>query len=450
MLVNHSTDPAWAWARYEPTAERPWSLRHAGHLYRRAAFGASWPQLEQALRDGPQRSIDKLLKPEADVAQFQHRFDAFEADARSGADALRAWWLRRMLETPQPLLEKMTLFWHGHFAISAANVESGPLMTQYLRLLRSQALGRFDRLLEAITREPAVLKGLEAAANRRAKPSESLAQAILEPFSLGTGRCSAQDVREAARAFTGQFVLHDEYRFIDREYDSGTKKILGKEGPWKGADVVRIALRQPVVARRIVGKLYRWLISESEPPDETLLTPLAETFAKDYDVGRLVETMLRSNLFFSATAYRQRIKSPVEYALGIVKGLDGLVPTAPLGEHLASLGQNLCYPPTVNGWEGGRAWINRATLVGRANLAQALLAGADPYGDALNPKTAAEKLGRTDPETAGRWLLDVFLQGDVSPGVVERLQQGAASGEAVPRLQRFAHALVALPEYQLA
>lgn len=450
MQVNRSTDPAWAWARYEPAADRPWSLRHVGHLYRRAAFGATWRQLEQALGEGPQRTIDHLLKPEGDVASFQRRFDDLEAASRSGAEALRAWWLRRMLETPHPLLEKMTLFWHGHLAINAVNVESGTLMQQYLRLLRSQALGRFDQLLEAITREPAVLKGLDAAANRRAKPNESLAQGILGPFTLGDGSCSPQDVREAARAFTGQFVLHDEYRFVDREYDPGSKKILGKEGPWKGADVVWIVLRQPAVARRIVGKLYRWLISEAEPPDEALLQPLAEAFAKDYDVGRLVETMLRSNLFFSAAAYRQRIKSPVEYALGIVKGLDGMIPTAPLGEHLASLGQNLCYPPTVNGWEGGRAWINRATLVGRANLAASLLAGVDPYGDMLNPKTAAEKLGRTDLEATGRWLLDVFVQGDVSRNVVEQLQQAAASGDPVQRLRRFAHAVVTLPEYQLA
>jgi len=450
MQINRSTDPAWAWARYEPGADRPWSLRHAGHLYRRAAFGATWPQLEQAFRDGPQRTIDKLLKPEGDVASFHRRFDDWEAASRSGAETLRAWWLRRMLETPYPLLEKMTLFWHGHFAISAANVESGPLMQQYLRLLRSQALGRFDWLLEAITREPAVLKGLDAAATRRAKPSENLAQGLLGPFTLGDGQCSPQDVREAARAFTGQFVLHDEYRFVDREYDAGAKKILGEEGPWKGTDVVRIVLRQPAVARRIVGKLYRWLISEAEPPDEALLQPLAEAFAKDYEVGRLVETMLRSNLFFSAAAYRQRIKSPVEYALGIVKGLDGMIPTAPLGEHLAALGQNLCYPPTVNGWEGGRAWINRATLVGRANLAAALLAGVEPSGDQLNPKTVAEKLGRTDPETTGRWLLDVFVQGDVSRNVVEQLQQAAASGDSVQRLRRFAHAVVTLPEYQLA
>lgn len=453
MLASHHNDPAWAWARYEPTKERPWGLRQAAHLYRRAAFGATWGQLQRALADGPQRTIDKLRKPEDEVARFDRTFDPFEMDASksASAEASRAWWLRRMIETPFPLLEKMTLFWHGHFAISNARIENGELVGQYLRLLRHQALGRFDVLLDAITREPAVLVGLNGAANRRAKPSENFARMVLEPFALGEGQTSSNDVCHAARAFTGQFVLHKEYRFVDREHDPGTKKIFGQEGNWRGSDVVRIVLQQPVVARRMVAKLYRWLISETEPPSETLLAPLAESFAKDYDVGRLVETMLRSNLFFSPVAYRQRIKSPVEYALGIARGLEGLIPTAPLGQHLASLGQNLCHPPTVYGWEGGRAWINQATLLGRTNLAQALLAGAEPYGDALNPKTLAEKHGRGDVESAGHWLLDLFVQGDVSPEVVEHLKQVAlVNGDATQRLRRLAHAVVTLPEFQLA
>jgi len=453
MFPNRPTDPTWAWARYEPTASQPWDIRQAGHLFRRAAFGATWEQLQQALGDGPQRTIDRLLKPEADVAQVNRTFDAFATAAAksASAEASRAWWLRRMLQTPFPLQEKMTLFWHGHFAVRSATVENGQLMDRYLRLLRSQALGRFDVLLDALTREPAVLVAFRAAANRRGMPSEHFAQTVLGPFTLGEGSCSPEEVRETARAFTGQFVLHGEYRFVDREHDLGPKKVLGEKGNWKGPDIVRIVLQQPGVARRIIARLYRWLISESEPPSEPLLAPLAESFAKDYDLGRLVETILRSNLFFSPMAYRQRVKSPVEFALGIARGLEGLIPTAPLGEHLASLGQNLGNPPTVHGWEGGRTWINRATLLGRMNLAQALLAGTEPYGDALNPASLAKKHGRGDLESAGHWLLDLFVQGDVSPEVVARLQQVASvDGDTTQRLRRVAHAVVTLPEFQLA
>lgn len=453
MLASRLNDPTWAWARYEPAASQPWDLRQAGHLFRRAAFGATWEQLQQARGDGPQRTIDRMLKPEADAAQFDRTFDAFAtaASKSASAEASRAWWLRRMLQTPFPLREKMTLFWHTHFAIRGATVENGQRMDRYLRLLRSQALGRFDVLLDAITREPAVLIGLHAAANRRGMPSERFAQTVLGPFALGETPCSREDIRDTARAFTGQFVLHDEYRFVDREHDPGPKKVFGQEGNWKGPDIVRIVLQQPAVARRIVAKLYRWLISETEPPNETLLAPLAESFAKDYDLGRLVETILRSNHFFSPVAYRQRVKSPVEFALGIARGLEGLIPTAPLGEHLASLGQDLGDPPTVHGWEGGRAWLNRATLLGRTNLAQALLAGTEPYGDALNPASLAKKHGHGNLESAGHWLLEMFVQGDVSPEVVARLQQVASvDGDAPQRLRRLAHAVVTLPEFQLA
>ena len=112
---NRTADP---WAPYEPDAGRPWNLRLAGHLYRRAGFGATWGQLQQALADGPQRTVDRLLRPEADTDAFNQGFDEYDAAAaRSGsADGLRAWWLRRMIHTPHPLLEKMTLFWHHHFA----------------------------------------------------------------------------------------------------------------------------------------------------------------------------------------------------------------------------------------------------------------------------------------------------------------------------------------------
>ncbi|MEJ2704821.1 MAG: DUF1800 family protein [Sedimentisphaerales bacterium] len=134
------SDPGWAWAAYEPDDERPWSLAQAGHLYRRAAFGGDWEQLQQALSDGPQWAVDKLLKPSSDVEAFNATLDDYETSVTSASD-LRAWWLRRMIQTPHPLLEKMTLFWHSYFATSAMEVKDAQLMRQYVWLLRSQALG---------------------------------------------------------------------------------------------------------------------------------------------------------------------------------------------------------------------------------------------------------------------------------------------------------------------
>jgi uncharacterized protein (DUF1800 family) len=391
-------DADWAWAPYEPDARRPWNLRWAGHLYRRAGFGATWDQLQQALKKGPQRTIDTLLRPEADLAAFNRTYEEFERAAAGSIESLRAWWLRRMIVTPHPLLEKMTLFWHSHFALSSARVGNPLLMQRHVQLLRGHALGRFEPLLEAVARDPATLTWLDANANRKARPDEQYARALLEAFTLG----------------------------------------------------------QPATAQSLVGKLYRWLVSETDAPGQGLIAPLAESFAKDYDVQKLVEKILRSNWFFSPAAYRQRIKSPVEFALGIVRPLEELVPTVHLGRDLAALGQNLYQPPSSQGWPGGRMWINKATVLGRANLALALLAGSGPYGDKIDPAAVARRHSFLTPPAAGRFLLDLFLQGDVEPKVAEGLLATAAEppasaeGDASRRLRLLAHGAVTLPEFQLA
>ncbi|MBL7188153.1 MAG: DUF1800 domain-containing protein [Phycisphaerae bacterium] len=444
-------DPRWAWAAYEPDADRPWNLAQAGHLYRRAAFGANWEQLQQALSDGPQRTIDKLLRPQAETAQFNRTYDEYEA-ATGSVDQLRAWWLRRMIQTPHPLQEKMTLFWHSHFATNAAAVKNARLMQQHVGLLRGQALGSFRILLKGILQDPAVLLWLGAEANRKASPNENLARTIMETFTLGPDHCTENDIRNAARAFTGWFVLRSKLRYISREHDNGEKQILGRSGNFARDDVTRIILEQPATSRRLVQRLYRWLISETAGPDEALILPLAESFATDYDVLKLVETMLRSNLFFSPAAYRRRIKSPAEFALGIVKALEGTVSTTQLANDLADLGQNLYNPPTVKGWAGGQHWINSTAILARQNLASALLRGSGPYGDKLNPWGIAQKHGCATPESAQSFLLDLFLQGSFGPDVNDALlkTRGRQDDDGGGRTRSLAHAIVTLAEFHLA
>lgn len=453
VQIKKRSDPDWAWVAYEPDNERPWNLARAGHLYRRAAFGADWEQLQQAFSDGPQETIDKLLRPPANIKAFNASYDEYEAFATSVND-LRAWWLRRMIQTPHPLLEKMTLFWHSHFATSGAEVKNVRLMRQHVRLLRRQALGSFKKLVEGISRDPAVFTWLGADANRKALPNNSFVRPLMETFTMGPGHFGNMDIQEASRAFTGWFVLRGKLRYIPREHDDGIKHILGKEGNFTSDDVVCILLEQPATPQRLVRKLYRWLISETEEPDAILIAPLAESFAKDYDVLKLIETILRSNLFFSSAAYRRRIKSPVEFALSVVKGLEGVVSTTQLAQDLADLGQNLYHPPTVKGWIGGRHWINSASMAGRNNLALALLRSSGRYEKKLNPRTLAEKYGFSTPESAARLLLELFLQGDLDPRVRETLLKTVqtttkADGLDVS-LRRFAHAVITLPEFNLA
>ena len=448
--------PGWAWAPYEPDGQRPWSLALAAHLYRRSAFGAGWGQLQQALSDGPQRTVDKLLRPPADVESFNRRCDESENAAAGSIDGLRAWWLRRMMETPHPLLEKMTLFWHGYFAVNAGPVNNPRLMKEYVRLLRGHALGSFGSLLPAIARDPAMLVWLGADVNRKAAPNDGFVRPLLETFTLGPGHFAEEDVRGAARAFTGRFVLRGQLRDLPQEHDETVKSILGREGNFAAEDVTRILLEEPATARTVVRRLYRWLISETEEPSDARIAPLAESFAKDFNVERLVGTMLRSNLFFSPQAYRQRVKSPLEFGLGVVKALEGMVSATQLAQDAANLGQDLCRPPTVKGWTGGRYWIGTATLVGRHNLAAALLESGKSYGSKLDPWAVAQKHGCATPEAAARFLLDLLVQGDLEPAVREALLQDVRTpvtdGDGGPgtALRRLAYAVTTLPEYQLA
>jgi uncharacterized protein (DUF1800 family) len=453
--IEKINDPDWVWAEYEPDTERPWNLTQAGHLYRRAAFGANWNQLQQALSDGPQRTIDRLLRPQADIAAFNRTYDEYETSAVS-VDALRAWWLRRMIQTPHPLLEKMILFWHSHFATNGDKVKSARLMQQHLRLLRSQALNSFRTLLEGISHDPAVLVWLDADANRKALPNENFARPLMETFTLGTGQYTEKDVSEASRAFTGWFVLSGQLRYIQREHDENIKHILGQEGNFKDDDVIRILLEHPATSKRLVSKLYNWLICETNQPDVKLIAPLAESFAKDYDVQKVVETMLRSNLFFSPEAYRRRIKCPAEFAVGIIRGLEGVVSTTELAQDLANLGQNLCYPPTVNGWAGGQQWITNATMIGRYNLASALLSDSGPYANKLNPSGIAQKYGFSTLESETQFMLDLFLQGNLNPDVYDTMlkmdkEETSNDGNKIEgKIRNFAHAVMTLPEFHLA
>ena len=452
-LAAQTTDPAWAWAAYQPDAERPWTLRLAGHLFRRAAFGADAVQLAAALADGPQKTIDRLLWP-GDVAAFDRAQDAYEATAvgpeTGSADAVRDWWLRRMILTPHPLAERMAFFWHDYFAASNLRVNNALLMQKHVALLRRHALGSFGELLLAVCRDAAMIVSAEGEERPSPRPNDRLARHLLARLTVGPGQFSDDDVRAAGRALAGRFVVGRRFHEAPPPDGASPQGFLGLQVAAEGDAVVRAALAHPATPRTVVARLYRWLISETAPPSEALVAPLAESLAKDFDTARLVETMLRSNLFFSPAAYRQRIKGPVDFAVGLVRALGQLIPTAPLGDDLAALGQSLCYPPSGAGWPGGQAWINPFTLLGRSNLAAALLAEGGRYAGKLDPLAVAAKHDRT--ATAQQFFLDLLLQDDLADEVRQKLLAPLRSAPVnLPQAGRqFVRAVATLPEFQLS
>jgi uncharacterized protein (DUF1800 family) len=434
------SDPAWAWARYEPDAGRPWNARLAAHLLRRAGFGPNQSEIDQATSDGPQKTVDRLLKPNGDLAAFEQMYADYEKASEGSVDSLRAWWLRRLIQTPFPLLEKLTLFWHGHFATSQTEVGHGPLMQRHVQLLREHALGDFRALLKAVMLDPAMLVSVEAQKSRKAMPPTALARTLLTHFTVGPGNFSEADVAETARAFTGWFVFRTRREFLDREYDGGEKSIFGKKGNFTAEQALDVIADQRATSQTIVKKLYRQFVSEVDDPSDPLLAPLVEPFASSGDVPGTVETILRSNVFFSPAAYRCRVKSPVEFAVGLVRAFEGQVGTDRLSQRLADLGQSLYDPPTSAGWPEGLNWLNDATIVGRNNLAWQLLQQPGDNKYRLDAAEYARKAGKQDVAAARQLFVELLLQSDVA---------GDVAGEA-EGIEEAARIVACRPEYQLA
>jgi uncharacterized protein (DUF1800 family) len=362
----------------------------------------------------------------------------------------------------------MTLFWHNHFATSNLKVRQPALMAQQNVLIRRHALGKFGPLLLEMSRDPAMLIWLDSNSNTRGRPNENYAREVMELFALGVGHYTERDVREAARAFTGWHTDGRKFTFLRAQHDDGTKTVLGQTGPWDGGDVTRIVLEQPAAARFLVGKLYRYFISEGAALPDGLLDPLAERFrASGYDVADLVRAVLRSRLFFSDHAYRQRVKSPVEYVVGMLRALEAKY--EPQAEYygppqqtrlLDGLGQELFAPPSVKGWAGGEAWLNSATLLARHNLAwKVVQATPGTLGVTSSPPALVRRYGpRRDAEGQIDFLFELLLQpaaGEVADGARRRLVEFLGPGRprvaaSDGRVREASHAILLMPEYQLS
>ncbi len=413
-----------------PISEADWSHDLAAHLLERAGFGGT-PEEIQALAEMPvagavnhivdYEGIDASALADFDESGlWDHGMDPFPPSraeavriARSGGRALgeevlppgssrrlqpvvdkffyglRAnaletrrvalWWADRMVATPRPLEEKMTLFWHGHFATSETKVRDYRKLLLQNQTLREHATGNFRDLLLAVMRDPAMLVYLDNGQNVKDHPNENFGRELLELFTMGVGNYTERDIREASRAFTGWTNDVLEFR-VDREkHDDGMKEFLGQRGAFDGDDIVDIILAQPVTAEFISTKIYRFFVREV--PSATTKTRLARVFREaDYEVKPLLRAIYLSRDFYSSPSVATQIKSPVQLLVSTYRklGLAG-APTIPdFNAQTRRLGQALLYPPNVAGWSGGRTWITPATLLERGNAVREILFPQDP------------------------------------------------------------------------
>ncbi|MGA2377836.1 MAG: DUF1800 domain-containing protein [Spirochaetia bacterium] len=317
----------------------------------------------------PPWSIPPFPKPPGDRA---HPADAATKKAyaqmiEDHKQELRAWYINGLVSAPSPLTEKMVLFWHNHFTSSLEKTNSPELLLGQDLLLRRLGTTSFGALLHAVSRDPAMVLYLDNETNVKGKPNENYARELLELFTMGEGNYSEQDVKEAARAFTGLTV--DRYNgttsFDPHRHDDGTKTFLGKTGNFNGDDIVDIILQQDRPAVFLTEKLWQYFISPQ--PDPALIQTWAAAFrSSGYQITTLLRLMLGSDAFWAEENRNALIKSPVELLIGFIRtwGITDYDPKR-LTYQLSRLGQDLFNPISVKGWPWGRDWIDAATLLER-------------------------------------------------------------------------------------
>lgn len=413
----------------------------------------------KARREGDQATLDRLMA---------ERLERQAADRRQMRE-LERWWLAKMIQTPRPLEEKLVLLWHGHFAANHRTVGDSYLMLQQNAMFRQHACGSFANLAAGIVRDPAMLVFLNNTQNRRQRPNENLARELMELFTLGEGQYSEQDIKEGARALTGYFVDDNDFVFRRGQHDDGPKKILGRTGTFDGDEFVNILLRHPACPRFIAYKLYRHFVLDlsdgvrSTPEAAAVIERMARDLAAGgYQIAPVLRKLFKSRHFYDPAVMGRKVKTPAELVVGVVRTLGAPVrDVGMLADAMAAMGQKLFDPPSVAGWDYGKAWINTSTLFTRQNICTYVITGKLPFEDGwsrerigFDPRTLIEHLTNPMPEAIVDHLIASLL-GSAAVGGAERRQQlvqfmrqrsDPTSEDALIALLLL---ITTLPEYQL-
>jgi uncharacterized protein (DUF1800 family) len=479
----------------------------ANHLASRAGFGGTPSQVRALHQLGLDGAVDYIVDYEklqyAPVKDNQYASDIMrppteeerlmiaearrtnneairerlqqERQRRQAADReqmrdVQKWWLKRIIETTRPLEEKMTLFWHGHFATGYRAIEDSYHMFLQNHFFRANATGNFADLVFGIIRDPAMLEYLNNNQNRRQSPNENLARELMELFTLGEGNVySERDIKEGARALTGYTFEDDEFTFRRDMHDTDEKTIFGQKGKWDGVDFCRMILSQRVCSEYICWKLYRYFVNDLPgTPDKNtqgFIVRLARVMRdNNYALKPVLKTLFRSEHFYDHANRASVIKNPVQLIVQAIRSMR--TPVRNLGALVNAadlMGQNLFYPPNVKGWDGGRAWINTSTMFVRQNLMIYLLTGRRPEGyewdadgsafDALHlieeiPASADEPTLRRDVVHLLRFNLGTQPHPDRIDTLVTYVNEngGALNNDTLIALLSL---IAAMPEFQL-
>lgn len=402
------------------------------HLLRRAGFGADTSEIERYSLKPYDDIVDDLVNPEQFPDIEDDLLGRFYPHIAANKDNPGVWngrWIYRMINSQRPLEEKMTLFWHGVLATGWTKSEHSPSMVNHIQMLRENCLANFRTILLELSKDPAMIFWLDNNENHGQSINENYGREILELFSMGIGNYTEDDIKNAARAFTGWTFKqplplypfgHFEAKFIYREddHDNGEKEFLGHKGNFNGEDIINIIAQQEATARFVSRHLYNFFVEDEpqvpawsiQPPNnpDAIQTMVDAWFESDADIRHVVSVMLKSDFFKEARM--KKVKSPTEFVANVLKvsgdyrypepGLEVFEGT------LIAMGQKLMDPPSVEGWHTGKEWIDGGTLTERVNFA------VETLNDASKPglRIIIDKIRNMDSPITPEKFVDSILE----------------------------------------
>ena len=464
------------------------------HLFQRAGFGATPAQMKEFGEKSPEKALKFLLTDSEKINQLviideeiamvmkkktlRNMLDRKSLPAEEIKEQIKEYreqltdlnfsWVKNMASGESMLREKMTLFWHGHFACRLRQ----PLLVQVQNnVIRENALGKFSDLLLAISKDPGMLQFLNNQQNKRDSPNENFAREVMELFTLGRGNYTEKDIKEAARAFTGWGANpKGEFVFRTNQHDDGEKTFQSKTGNLKGEDILNIILQNPKTSTFICTKIYRYFVNEIV--DYQIIEQMTKLFrSTDYDIKDLMEYIFKSDWFYKQENIGTRIKSPVELLVGLQRNFGiQFERKQPVLFIQKSLGQILFYPPNVAGWSGGKNWIDSSTLMTRMKLPELIFKDSEitfnpkDEGD-VNTENLSKKIKQMqtnidwsafqnnfptqDPQELLN-KLDAYLLSRPLSAQQKSIILGKSEGKtSLSLLQNIAQSIASLPEYQL-
>ncbi len=455
--------------------------RKIKHLYHRAGFGLTIAEEKRLKNKSITKAVEELFRDAGKPSAFSSndKVDSYYADKtkRPGKSEKQEFkmqsrkltaligtdWVQRMALGDSPLLDRMMLFWHGHFACRTILAH---LVKKQLNALEKNALGNFRDLLMAIAKDGSMIRYLNNQQNNKRTPNENFARELMELFTIGRGNYTEGDVKEAARAFTGwKSDFQGNFKFTKHQHDYGSKTFMGKTGNFDGTDIIDIILEKRETSEFIAGKVYRYFVNPKE--DQGRVKEIAKVFYDSgYDIAKMMRHIFTADWFYDERNIGAKIKSPVELMAGLVKTLhlDVKNPQGILFFQKA-LGQTLFNPPNVAGWRGDRAWIDNSTLMMRLNLPTYILSSAQVN---MRGKTELESSGRKklfqklqvtadlsayqkefgadSPKEMARQLSDFFLQAKTKNTALLTVKLPSSGADQTKTIiQR----ILSLPEYQM-